>query len=253
MIEVAREPEQLDHMTSHVLRAVVTPGKPLRVRHDRVVAQVGALEFWRDGDNEQGARSAGSHGSSAIRERIKSLLRKVKPWVEAGLLSRGHLFFHRATGDGDIYLADDGGDITIFDMVDERLFVFKPSEILAHDESIVAELSERVDDKFAAVLGAARVWTLTGSGQFAAATNGEAVVLTIEPDRPMLVEVEAIAAASTGIRYESLADYKRRMVERGVAAALKYSPHVPLNVDVGRRRVWMVAHGQGQLVVRSAP
>lgn len=257
MLDLAKNEDQLTHASSHILRAWIIEGRPLRVRRSRVLAQIGELDLWREGDETEAEMRQAATDRDRDKEKGKSLLhslfrRKVRPIAEGGILAKGDLHLHRATGEGEIFLGHKGGDVSVFDLADESLFVFTPREVLAHDDSLVAELSNRIDPKLGAVLGSTKAWTLTGAGQFATATNGEVVVVSVEPERPVIIEVEAVAAATTGISYETPDDYRRRVAERGLAAALKYSPHLPQNIDVGRRRVWAVATGTGQMIVRSS-
>ena len=106
-----------------------------------------------------------------------------------------------------------------------------------------------INRRLGAVLGRTKYWSLVGSGDIATATSGETITVDVTPAAPAVVEAEAILAMSLDLTLTSTDDYKRRVAQRGVAEAAKLLPH---SIDLGHRRVWLIAEGTGQIILRSS-
>lgn len=254
MLLKTTKPTALSNAAAHILRATVSGDRPLWVRRSGVLAESGDLTF--------------RHAPKDARDRMRRTI-KSKGWLRvknrdiaadaqldaegelAGpLANAGNLKAHRATGDGEILLGHRGGDVTVFSVVDDRVVFLDQAEILAYDDTLVATLESTHVKEIAMVIGTDYGWILSGSGDFATATTGETIVLEVRPDRSVRFEVEALLAHTAGVEVTITDDYVSRISKRGAKWLLKVIPK--LNVDLGRERVWLQAHGRGQLVIRAS-
>lgn len=138
--------------------------------------------------------------------------------------------------------------MTVFRLTDASLAVFGPSEVLAYSDTFEMNDDNRISKHLGAVLGRTQYWTMTGSGDTATATSGETIVVAVTPESPVLVEAETILAMSQTLTLVSTDDYKNRIAQRGVAEVAK----LRFGIDLGHRRVWLVAEGDGQMIIRSS-
>lgn len=254
MIEIAEPQQAMWNAASHILGVTVTEDQPVRVRRGRTMTQSGAIEYWHekhDLDEQVRAelQARQTYERYSDRRFIGAIYRRIKPEVKSALTSGGNLILHRASGSGTIYLGRQGGDVTVFRLTDEELSIFSPSEVLAYSDTLTAVDDDHIDMRLGAILDRTNVWSLSGSGDLATATAGEVVIIEVDEAAPALIEAEAILAMTSGLSIATPDNYKNKILQRGVAEALKYLPH---NLDLGRRRVWLIAEGTGRLIIRSS-
>lgn len=251
MIEIADPQDAFTNAASHILRVRITPDHPVQVRRGRTLAQRGALVFAPQQEKSGDELTDDVEDRQRIRGLafVKGTYARLRPAVGAAVTAGGNLYLKRASGEGEIFLGRNGGDITVFRVDDPALIVLEPAEVLAHSDTLTATLVKNTNKKLAVAVDATHAWTFNGHGDLATATSGEVIVLGVTPEQPVLVETEAILAMSSGIRLTPPENYTSKIVERGIGKALKL---LPTNIDLGHRRVWMVADGTGQVVVRSS-
>lgn len=254
MIEIPESQHSLSMATSHILGVSIAHNSPMRVRRDQILAQSGLLEFWHETqETNRDIVESTKNRNETLAQRdaafLKAVDRRVTPEIETGLLAGGNLLLHRASGEGEIYLGRNGGDITVFRVDDPGLVIFRQAEVLAYSDTLTATADKAVDKALATIIDATRAWTFSGSGELATATSGEVLLLQVTPEKPVLVEAEAILAMTSALTVSTPENYTSKLLQRTVSEVVKYLPY---NIDLGRRKVWLVVHGEGQIVVRSS-
>lgn len=243
------------HAASHVLGVAVAPDRPVRIRHSRILAAKGQVEYWHEGQaiadqvaakvKQQGLRRA--VGDEEFEAATKA---GFDAEVAGDVALTGHLKVHRASGSGQVWLGHHGGDISIFRLDQDGLVVLTQSQILAYDDSIVASLDEVLPDEMVVTHDTTYAWVLRGSGLIATATPGEVVIIEVTEAEPILVEAEALLGYTEGITLSAPDDYNRRAAMREVKWLLENIPQI--NLQTSRERVWMIASGTGAAVVRAS-
>ncbi|MEM9615799.1 MAG: AIM24 family protein [Actinomycetota bacterium] len=255
MIHIAANPTQLSNAASHILKATITPNAPLRVRRNRIMSAVGDLEYrleTHDLDVESTNPNPDGRSTRRVKDSqiIKSVARRVKPELKLSAITAGNLVLHHTTGTGDLYLGHQGGDVTVFELSDDHLVVFKQNEILAHSHTITTSLDPVVGTDLGLVLESRHAWVLAGTGELATATSGEVIVLDItDDDQPIVIEAEALLARTKNVTLTKPDNYNSRIVGRTIAQSAKYLPY---DIDLGRTKIWLNATGTGQVVIRSS-
>ncbi|MEM9656380.1 MAG: AIM24 family protein [Actinomycetota bacterium] len=254
MIRIAANPTQLTNAASQILKATITPDAPLRVRRNRIMSAAGDIEYrleTHDLDAESTKPNPDRRSMRGVKDSriIKSVARRVKPELKLSAITAGNLVLHHTTGTGDLYLGHQGGDVTVFDLNDDQLVVFKQNEILAHSDTITTSLDPVVGTDLGLVLESRHAWVLAGTGELATATSGEVIVLDITDDRPILIEAEALLARTKNVTLTKPDNYNSRIVGRTIAQGAKYLPY---DIDLGRTKIWLNATGAGQIVIRSS-
>ena len=247
--------DRMFHAASHILGVLVAADRPVRVRHNRVLAVKGQIEFWHEGQaiaDEVATKVEGQGWRRALADKeVRSALDAGFDAELAGHVAlAGQLKVHRASGSGQVWLGHHGGDISIFELDRDGLVVLAQSQILAHDDSIATSLEDVLPREMVVTHDTVYAWVLRGTGLIASATPGEVVTIDVDEGDPILVEAEALLAYTEGISLAAPDDYNRRAAMREIKWLLKNIPQVNLETD--RERVWMIASGVGTLVVRAS-
>ncbi len=248
------DPPHLFHAASHILGAVVEPGRPVRVRRSRILASRGDLEFWHESndlDDELRDQAQQEGWRAALRDPgfTTSAKTRVEMDVAGDVALTGNLKMHRASGTGEMWLGYEGGDISVLHLADDDLVVLSQREVLAHDDALTVSLERCVPKEMAIVRDTTYAWVMHGTGHLATATPGETIVLDVTEGDPVVVEAEGLLAYTAGVELSAPSDYERRAAMRGVKWLLKNIPQI--NVATGRERIWMVANGTGSVIIRS--
>lgn len=254
LTKLETDPAHMFHAASHILGVVIQPDGPTRVRHSRILASRGDLSYWhesKDLDSELRDRTEREGWRGAMRDSdfAASAKARIEMDVAGDLALTGNLRMHRASGDGQIWLGHEGGDISVFHLEDDELVVLSQSEVLAHADTLEVTLDNRVPKEMAIVRDSTYAWVMRGTGHLATATPGETIALDVTVDDPVVVEADGLLAYSGGIELTAPDDYERRAAMRGVKWLLKNIPQI--NLSTGRERIWMVAEGTGTVVIRS--
>ena len=171
--------------------------------------------------------------------------------VAGTLTGAGNLRLRLAQGEGSMWLGRGAGDIAVV-AIDEKIVVVAQAGVLALDANVSVSLSTRLPKLMATTRKATYAWTLAGHGQMGLATAGEIVAIDVTPDRPIMVETEAVVAYSAGVDFTEPEDFSARLGKRGVKfvlANIDKLPGIGLSVNTGRERVWAIAEGAGTLLV----
>lgn len=110
----------------------------------------------------------------------------------------------KATGNGKVYLADNGKQITILKLENESLFV-NGNDLLAFEKSVVWDIKmmRRVSGMMAGGLFNVK---LEGSGMVAITTNQAPLTLRVTPDNPLITDPNATVAWSGSLSPEIRTD-----------------------------------------------
>jgi uncharacterized protein (AIM24 family) len=176
------------------------------------------------------------------------------PDVIKGLASgAGRVGLSRVEGHGTVSLRPAGRSLRVFEMT-QPITLLDPSAIIAVDTTIDIELGGKLDRSLGIARSARNAWELRGRGLIALGTRGHAEVHDVTPDAPLIVEAGALVAYSGGIVISESDDYRRRVGARGLKQVLGRAFEklgVPLKLDGGRDRIWLVAEGGGFIVVQN--
>ena len=248
------DPPHLFHAASHILGATVVPERPVRVRRSRILASRGDLEFWHESndlDDELRDQTHREGWREALRDTTfaASAKARIEMDLAGDVALTGNLKMHRASGTGQIWLGHEGGDISVFHLADDDLVVLSQREVLAHDDTLAVSLDRCVPKEMAIVRDTTYAWAMHGTGHLSTATPGETLVLDVTEEDPVVVEAEGLLAYTAGVELTPPADYERRAAMRGVKWLLKNIPQI--NLATGRERIWMVANGNGSVIIRS--
>ncbi|MCB2222986.1 MAG: AIM24 family protein [Actinobacteria bacterium] len=165
----------------------------------------------------------------------------------------GQVELSRVEGRGRVSLRPAGRSLRVFEMT-QPITLLDPSVIIAVDTAIDIALGEKLDRSLGLARPARNAWELGGRGLIALGTRGHAEVREVTPDAPLIVEVGALVAYSRGIVMSEADDYRSRVAARGVKRVLGTvfeKLGVPLKLDGGRDRIWVVVEGGGFIVVQS--
>ncbi|WP_166346215.1 AIM24 family protein [Phytoactinopolyspora limicola] len=247
--------DRMFHAASHVLGVRVAPERPMRIRRNRILAERGTITYRHEGDDlddelRQLVERKGLRRAARDKKFRDMAAKRVDVDVAGGIVLTGNLKAHRGSGDGEVWLGYQGGDVSILEIVDDSVVVLSQQEVLAFDDDLSVTLEETIPLQLAAVRDTTFAWVVRGTGLIATATPGQTVVLKVTEDAPLRVEAEAVLAFTAGVEFAAPADYNRRATLRGVKWLLQFIPRV--NIKPGRERVWMTASGEGTVVIRSS-
>lgn len=241
------------HLTnagSHMLAADVTPERPLRVKRGNVIAGTGDVGYYHESD-DRSSNEPKIHGLRWRRERKRTLEEEdsgaVATEFDGLVVGAGYLKAHRTAGTGRIYLGRDSGDVAVFELSDDRLRVIRTAHVLAYDNVLQVELAKELTPPLATFLATKFVWSFSGTGQFGIATDGEALIVPVEPGADVKVDVASLIAFTGDVSFSAPEGNRARMAKRNARWVLKNFPG--LGLDLGRERVWLNVAGEGQLLV----
>lgn len=123
------------------------------------------------------------------------------------------------TGQGDLFLADNGAEIYVVELEDEQLSINGRS-LLAFDTALEWDISRIKAGAMGLVAGGLFNVTLTGSGHTAVTSFGQPVVLKI--DQPTRVDVNCLIAWTTSLETHIVSSMKAgAFVGRGSGEAFQ--------------------------------
>ncbi|MCB0324828.1 MAG: AIM24 family protein [Bdellovibrionales bacterium] len=114
----------------------------------------------------------------------------------------------KATGQGNLYLADRGKKVSIVSLVGHSLIV-SGRNLLAFEETVQWDISFM---KQLAAMWAGGLWNvrMSGNGLAAITTHGDPIVLRVTPAEPVMTDVHATVAWSGGLAPQIKSDISMR-------------------------------------------
>jgi hypothetical protein len=239
---------------THVLGVRITPEQPVRVRLRYILAERGEIEHRHEQHDldeklRQQVERMGLSAAVNDEEFRKAATERVDIDVAGGVALVGNLKAHRAEGEGEIWLGHEGGDISVFEVVDDSVVIVSQKEVLAYDDTFAVTLEEVIPVAMTAVRDSTFAWILSGSGLIATSTPGETIELDVTEEMPVRVESEALLAFTSGIELDAPEDFAQRAIVRFLKWLVQFIPRV--NIKLRREPVWITARGTGTVIVRS--
>lgn len=203
----------------------VSPSGPKRIRHDVVAGASLSVEFTEEDSTDT---------------------------VKGVTSGAGQVSLTTASGSGTVWLRPEARTVTVFE-IDEPLVLLDSEALIAADASITTAIGEKLDSTLRRARTAVWAWVLHGEGRIALGTRGQAQVVEVTPDEPLVVESGALVAYSESISLAEADDYRKNMASRGVKKLLDAGLDklgVSLGANGSRQRVWVVAEGSGVVVLQ---
>ncbi|HYD02290.1 MAG TPA: AIM24 family protein [Phycisphaerales bacterium] len=163
----------------------------LWIKHGSMIAYRGEIGFERQGMLEQG---------------IGNFLKKAVSGEGATLT--------RATGRGQLYLADGGKRVTVLKLNGESIFV-NGNDLLAFEPTVHHEIT--MMRKLSAMMsGGLFNVKLSGNGVVAVVTHGRPLTLVVAPGQPVFTDPQATVAWSGGLTPDYKTDFQlKTLLGRG--------------------------------------